>query len=134
MDRTPKPNLSRRGSAGEWARERANRAMDAGLRAFYAADPRRGGSRERDLGLTWRSVHGTTYRAAWIVDTEELYTVRHSGDTDDAEVRVLARLGSEAVDRALAGWRRICAASQPGSYEWLAERVRGASGSTAPAF
>ena len=35
------------------------------LRAFYAADPRRGPSRERDLGLTWRSVHGTTYRAGY---------------------------------------------------------------------
>jgi hypothetical protein len=104
------------------------------LRAFYAADPRRGPSSERDLGLTWRSAHGTTYRAAWIADTEELYTVRHSGDTEEAEVRVVARIGAEALERALAGWRRIVAASQPGSYEWLIDRVRGALQSTAPAF
>jgi hypothetical protein len=134
MKRTAKPGVPSGGSPAASARDSASRAMDAGLRAFYAADPRRGRSRERDLGLTWRSVHGTTYRAAWIADTEELYTVRHSGDTDEAEVRVLARLGSEALDRALAGWRRIAAASQPGSYEWLVERVRGALQSAAPAF
>ena len=104
------------------------------LRAFYAADPRRGPSRERDLGLTWRSVHGTTYRAAWIADTGELYTVRHSGDAEDAEVTVLARLGADALERALAGWRRICAAAQPGSYEWLVERARDAWRAAAPAF
>jgi hypothetical protein len=104
------------------------------IRAFYAADPRRARSRERDLGLTWRSAQGTTYRAAWIADTEELYTVRHSGDTERAEVRVVARLGCEALERALAGWRRICASSQPGSYEWLVERALGGWRSATPAF
>jgi hypothetical protein len=131
--KTSEGKRARRSRPGSWARERATSAMDAGMRAFYAADPRRGPSSERDLGLTWRSVHGTTYRAAWIADTEELYTVRHSGDTERAEVRVVARLGSEALERALAGWRRIAAASQPGSYEWLVERAR-AAWQAAPAF
>jgi hypothetical protein len=122
MSEVPKKGLQR---AREAAGARAREAMDAGLRAFYAADPRRERSRERDLGLRWRSVHGTTYRAAWIAETEELYAVRHSG-SGNAEVTVLARLGSEALDRALAGWRAICDAGKPGSYEWLLERVAGA--------
>jgi hypothetical protein len=120
--------------AGRWARRRASQVMSAGLRAFYAADRRRGPSRERDFGLSWRSVHGTTYRAAWIADTQELYSVRHSGDTADAEVTVLARVGADALDRALAGWRRICEAGEPGSYEWLVERARSAWRAAAPAF
>src|SRR5688572_7416973 len=108
--------------------------MDAGMRAFYAADPRRGPSLERDLGVTWKSVHGTTYRAAWIADTQELYAVRHSGDSEDAKVTVLARLAPEALDRALAGWHRISESGLPGSYEWLLERTRSPLQGTAPAF
>jgi hypothetical protein len=134
MARTRDWKRERTLTPGRWARRQASRAMGAGMRAFYAADPRRAPSPERDLGLTWRSIHGTTYRAAWIADTQELYTVRHSGDTDDAEVRVVARLGADALERALAGWRRIAAASQPGSYEWLVERARGAWQAAAPAF
>lgn len=116
------------------ARTRACQVMDTGLRAFYAADPRRGASPERDFGLRWRSVHGTTYRAAWIADTEELYSVRRSGVTDEAEVTVLARLAPEAVERALAGWRRICDSGLPGSYEWLVERAAGAWREAASGF
>jgi hypothetical protein len=116
------------------ARRRATKVTDAGLRAFYAADSRRGASPERDLGSFWRSVHGTTYRAAWIADTEELYSVRCSGDTDRAEVTVLARLTPEAVERALAGWRRICNSGVPGSYEWLVERAAGAWREAASGF
>jgi hypothetical protein len=107
--------------------------MDAGLRAFYSADPRRGPSLERDFGLRWRSAQGTTYRAAWIADTEELYSVRHSG-SKRAEVTVLARLGAEALERALAGWRRICDSDRPGSYEWLLERAASAARAAEPAF
>jgi hypothetical protein len=128
---TSRPSRSK---AGEWTRRRASQVMDAGLRAFYAADPRRGPSAERDFGLSWRSAHGTTYRAAWIADTGELYSVRHSGATEEAEVTVLARLGAEALDRALAGWRRICDSNQPGSYEWLLERAAGAWRAASPAF
>jgi hypothetical protein len=134
MSDSNKPTVPARSKAARWARRRASQAMDAGLRAFYAADPRRGPSRERDFGLTWRSIHGTTYRAAWIADTEELYAVRYSGDTDAAEVTVLAQLGADALERCLAGWRRICESSEPGSYEWLVERARGAWRAAAPAF
>jgi hypothetical protein len=108
--------------------------MTAGVRAFYAADPRRPGSAERDFGLRWRSTTGATYRAAWIADTEELYAVRHSGANDEAEVTVLARVGGEMLDRVLAGWRRICDSDQPGSYEWLVERAASARLEAAPGF
>lgn len=107
--------------------------MDAGLRAFYAADPRRGPSAERDFGLRWRNAQGTTYRAAWIADTGELYSVRHSGRAG-AEVTVLAQLRADALERALAGWRAICDSDRPGSYEWLLERVAGAWRQSVPAF
>ena len=116
------------------ARESASRLMSAGVRGFYAADPRRRESAERDFGLRWRSATGATYRAAWIEETGELYAVRHSGADEDAEVTVLARVGAEVLERALAGWRRICDAGDPGSYEWLVERAAGARRAAAPAF
>jgi hypothetical protein len=116
------------------AREHATRTMVAGLRAFYAADPRRSASAERDFGLRWRSTTGATYRAAWIADTEELYSVRHSGATESAEVAVLARVRAEVLERVLAGWRRICESDQPGSYEWLVERATSARLEGSPAF
>jgi hypothetical protein len=108
--------------------------MSPRLRAFYAADPRRHGSAERDLGLRWRSTTGATYRAAWIADTEELYSVRHSGATEEAQVTVLARVGAEVLDRVLVGWRRICDSGQPGSYEWLVERATSARLAASPCF
>jgi hypothetical protein len=123
-----------RARAARRARARASRDMTAGLRAFYAADPRRASSAERDLGLRWRSASGATYRAAWIAETQELYSVRHSGVAEDAEVTVLARIGAQMLERALAGWRRICDSDQPGSYEWLLERAQSAWRAAAPAF
>jgi hypothetical protein len=123
-----------RAKAARRIRERASRDMAAGLRAFYAADPRRSASAERDLGLRWRSASGATYRAAWIADTGELYSVRHSGVAENAEVTVLARVGAQMLERALAGWRRICDSDQPGSYEWLLERATSAWRAAAPAF
>ena len=129
---SPNPGPARRARGS--VLERASAPMSAGLRAFYAADPRRGRSAERDFGLRWRSATGATYRAAWIAETRELYSVRHSGRADDAQVTVLARLGAEALDRCLAGWRRICDSDEPGSYEWLLERVAGAWRARAAAF
>src|ERR671934_2952072 len=51
--------------------------LDASLRSFYAQDSRRARSSERDLGLHWRARDGVSYRAAWVADTGELYSVRH---------------------------------------------------------
>jgi hypothetical protein len=96
---------------------------------FYAADPRRRASRERDVGLWWRdAADGPLHRAAWVCDTGELYLVRlgpseHGG----GEVEVLARVDDgERLEHALAGWRERCGA--PRSLSWLRERARRLSG------
>jgi hypothetical protein len=47
--------------------------VDPAPRDFYAEDLRRADSRELDLGLRWRGLDESTYRAAWIADTGELY-------------------------------------------------------------
>lgn len=130
----PADEATRPAKAGRWTRQRATDAMEPALRRFYDADPRRGPSLERDLGVNWVSVHGTSYRAAWIADTEELYAVRRSGDTGRAQVTVLGRLSAGAVERALAGWRRVSESGRPGSYEWLLERIQAALREASPAF
>ena len=92
---------------------------------FYAADPRRGASRERDVGLWWRdSADGPLHRAAWVCDTGELYLVRLGPSEDGGgEVEVLARVDDgECLERALEGWRERCGA--PRSLSWLRERAR----------
>jgi hypothetical protein len=98
--------------------------LDPALNNFYKHDSRRARSRERDLGLRWRARDDSTYRAAWIADTGELYSVRHGSPTDTARVTVLARLDGQALDRALHGWREVVDSDERGSYEWLQERAR----------
>jgi hypothetical protein len=97
--------------------------LDASLRSFYREDRRRATSSERDLGLHWRGRDGVSYRAAWVEDTGELYTLRH-GDSDAADrLDVIARLDEEALDHELAGWHEVCDTDKPGTYEWLRERA-----------
>jgi len=96
---------------------------------FYAADPRRRASRERDVGLWWRdAADGPLHRAAWVCDTGELYLVRLGPSEDGGgEVELLARVDDgERLERALAGWRERCGA--PRSLSWLRERARRLSG------
>jgi hypothetical protein len=101
-------------------------SADPALNDFYAEDPRRARSRERDLGLRWRARDRSTYRAAWIADTGELYTVRHGSPTETSRVTVLARVASDMLERALDGWREVCDRDEPGTYEWLLARARAA--------
>jgi hypothetical protein len=98
--------------------------LNPALNDFYKRDPRRARSRERDLGLRWRARDHSTYRAAWIEDTGELYSVRHGSPAEGAGVTVLARLDGGRLDHALYGWRAVCDSDEPGSYEWLQERAR----------
>jgi hypothetical protein len=98
--------------------------LNPALNDFYKRDPRRARSRERDLGLRWRARDHSTYRAAWIEDTGELYSVRHGSPAEGARVTVLARLDGGRLDHALHGWRAVCDSDEPGSYEWLQERAR----------
>jgi hypothetical protein len=102
-------------------------AVDPALKDFYGEDARREHSRERDLGLHWRAHDKSTYRAAWIADTGELYTVRHGNTGDASRVTVLARLGADRLERALDGWQAVLDSGEPGTYEWLRARARAAA-------
>ena len=93
------------------------------LGAFYASDPARRASRERDVGLFWRSTRGPTFRAAYVHDTGELYLFQHAlGGRGGGSVRLFAERMTEAeLDVRLAGWEDVC--GDKGSYEWLLERM-----------
>jgi hypothetical protein len=114
----PRPERLRRRPQGSFR-------LAPALNDFYKHDPRRARSRERDLGLRWRARDDSTYRAAWIADTGELYSVRHGNHADEARVTVLGRLDGGTLERALHGWREVCDSDEPGTYEWLQERARG---------
>jgi hypothetical protein len=95
------------------------------LVAFYSADPARLDSRERDVGLWWRSgKDGPMHRAAWVEDTGELYLVRLGPASEGGgAVEVIARTADpRRLERALSGWQERC--GMPGSLQWL--RVRAA--------
>jgi hypothetical protein len=100
--------------------------LDASVCSFYEEDERRAHSSERDLGLRWRGRDGSSYRAAWVADTGELYSVRHGSTAADDRLAVLARVDEDALERELAGWREVCEGDRPGSYEWLRERAAAA--------
>jgi hypothetical protein len=93
------------------------------LGAFYASDPARRSSRERDVGLFWRSRQGPTFRAAWVRDTGELYLFQHAlGGPGGGSVHLLARtLDEHELDQRLAGWDAVC--GREGSLEWLLARM-----------
>jgi hypothetical protein len=94
------------------------------LGAFYASNPARRGSRERDVGLFWRSRNGPSFRAAWVRDTGELYLFQHAlGGRGGGSVHLLTPTMDEAeLDRRLAGWQAVC--GREGSLEWLLARVQ----------
>jgi hypothetical protein len=97
------------------------------LEAFYSADPRRRHSRERDVGLLWRAGAGTTFRAAWVQETGEIYLFMH-GHPDDGggTVDVLARrFELRELLETFAGYREVC--GRPGSLGWFLDRIEDAS-------
>jgi hypothetical protein len=93
------------------------------LGAFYASDPARRASRERDVGLYWRSRKGPSFRAAWVRDTREVYLFQHAlGGRGGGSVHLLApRLAEPELERRLFGWEEVC--GRPGSLEWLLARL-----------
>ncbi len=97
------------------------------LGAFYASDPARRTSRERDVGLFWRSERGPTFRAAYVHDTGELYLIQHAlGGRGGGSVRLFAeRMTEQELDLRLEGWEDVC--GRKGSYEWLLERMGAAA-------
>jgi predicted nucleic acid-binding Zn-ribbon protein len=96
----------------------------ASLADFYAGDPRRLASHERDVGLYWRNADGEPlHRGAWVEDTGELYIVRADDGRDGGgRVEVLARSRDwTRLAAKLAGWREIC--GQRDSLAWLRRRL-----------
>jgi hypothetical protein len=94
------------------------------LASFYTADERRIHSRELDVGLWWRErQEGPLHRAAWVMDTGELYLVRlGSPDDGGGRVELLARVEQrEQLESVLDGWREHC--GEPLSLSWLRERA-----------
>ena len=93
------------------------------LAAFYALDPVRRRSRERDVGLFWRSRRGPSFRAAWVQDTGEVYLFQHAlGGRGGGSVHLLAgRFAETDMQDRLAGWQDHCGA--PGSLDWLLDRM-----------
>lgn len=101
-----------------------NSATYASIVDFVEARRQRLYSRERDVGLRWRDGE-TTYRAAWIDDTRELYLVQLGApDRGGGHVELLAAgLDIEELQAAVAGWRE---AQDDGdhSLDWLRDRIR----------
>ena len=94
------------------------------LGEFYLADVRRLTSPERDLGLWWRtmSFNGPSFRAAYVVDTGEIYVMQHEGLPGGGRVEVIAHRPSvAAVLDDLDGMEDIC--GEPGSLWWLLDRL-----------
>jgi hypothetical protein len=93
------------------------------LETFYAADPRRRESPERNIGLAWRGARGATYRAAWIQATEEVYLVRHGPPAEGGgTVEVFRRrFRLRELAAAFRGYRDVV--GRRGSLSWLRERT-----------
>ena len=94
------------------------------LASFYTADESRVHSRELDVGLWWREQHdGPLHRAAWVMDTGELYLARLGPPGEGGgRVEVLARVHErEQLESVLEGWREHC--GEPRSLGWLRERA-----------
>ena len=98
------------------------------LESFYAGDHRRRASRERDVGLFWRGRGGTTYRAAWVQATGELYLLEHGRPAcRGGLLRVLGTYTARQVDELFAGWRDVCGRRH--SLDWLLDRAQSSSAS-----
>jgi hypothetical protein len=96
------------------------------LGAFYASDSRRDASHETDVGLWWRgdAHHGPVFRAAYVLDTGELYLMQLEGVPGGGRIDVVARFPRRAeLELTLAGWEDVC--GDPGSLRWLLERLPG---------
>jgi hypothetical protein len=103
----------------------------ASLDAFYAADVRRRHSRERDVGLFWRGDGRSTFRAAWVQETGEVYLCKHGDPSHGGgTVDVLARrYGLGELQTALRGYREVC--GRRGSLSWFLDHVAGRSAAAA---
>jgi DNA-directed RNA polymerase subunit RPC12/RpoP len=89
---------------------------------FVQADLDRLASREVDFGVLWRDGARSSYRAAWIEDTGELYVVQAGPpDTGGGHVEVLAVTDRAGVEAALEGWQ--ARAREHASIAWIRRRA-----------
>jgi hypothetical protein len=95
------------------------------LAAFYAANPRRWPSPEVDLGLRWQGAGPSTYRAAFVEATGELYVFEHlRADGRGGMVFVHERVAADwNLAETFEGWESVCGAE--GSFEWFVARAEG---------
>jgi hypothetical protein len=95
------------------------------LEAFYAADRRRRHSRERDVGLFWRGRGGSTFRAAWIQETGEVYLFRHGrpGQGGGTVELIDGLFGLGELHAAIRGYGEVC--GRRDSLAWFLGRVSG---------
>jgi hypothetical protein len=103
------------------------------LAAFYAANPHRWPSREVDLGLRWQGAGRSTYRAAFVEATGELYVFEHQRpDGGGGMVFVHERASADwGHARTFDGWELVC--GEDGSFEWLVSRANEHGRRLAPA-
>ena len=105
--------------AGELPERRAHVRVDRGLRA--------GGldrltSREIDFGVLWRDGADSSYRAAWIEETGELYVVQAGQPSiGGGHVEVLGVTDRVGVEAALEGWQTP--AREHASVAWIRRRA-----------
>jgi hypothetical protein len=101
------------------------RGSYSSLAAFYAGDPRRWPSPEVDLGLRWQGAGRSTYRAAFVVATGELYVFEHlRADGGGGMVFVHDRVAADwNLAEAFQGWEDVCGAER--SLEWFVARAGG---------
>jgi hypothetical protein len=99
------------------------RETHSSLAAFYAANSRRWPSAEVDLGLRWRGAGVSTYRAAFVEETGELYVFEHvRADGGGGMVFVHEhRFAHSDLAAAFAGWEDVCGAEH--SVDWLVCRA-----------
>jgi DNA-directed RNA polymerase subunit RPC12/RpoP len=94
----------------------------ASMEDFVRADLDRLSSREIDFGVLWRDGANTSYRAAWVEETGELYVVQAGQPSGGGgHVEVLGVTDRAGVEAALEGWQ--ARAEEHASIGWIRRRA-----------
>jgi len=94
----------------------------ASMEDFVRADLDRLSSREIDFGVLWRDGVDSSYRAAWIEETGELYVVQAGPPSGGGgHVEVLGVTDRVGVEAALEGWQPR--AQEHASIAWIRRRA-----------
>jgi DNA-directed RNA polymerase subunit RPC12/RpoP len=94
----------------------------ASMEDFVRADLARLSSREIDFGVLWRDGANSSYRAAWVEQTGELYVVQAGPPSaGGGHVEVLGVTDRPGVEAALEGWQ--ARAREHASIGWIRRRA-----------